>query len=443
MTIKSKQPKGMYVLAFTEIFERFSYYTLSFLLVIYSSASIESGGLGWSNEKALALIGIYTMAAYTLPIIGSFIADSVTGRGKAVIIGGFIIILGHFFMLFSKNESMFYLALSCVALGTGFFKPCMPSLLGDLYKPNDNRRESGYSWYYFGINTGAMIAGISSGLLMQRFGYQIALASAGIGMVIGMIVFYFGRKHLVLEFTKRTQKNSKTLQKPMTKIQKKAFYCLIVAFIFFGIWATVYNIALSGTLTLYIEKFTNKDFFGFNIPTTFFMSLESLSILSFTPIITYILARLALKNKYPHFFTQMSIAVILSALGLFYFTYLSYIGQGVAEGVKPFQYYEIMFFIIILSISETIISPVMMSTISIMAPKMFKSLFQSFYLATLGLTSLIAAKIGAISLESPYQTFLFVSIFILAGGIVYYLVKVKMIKIANEASKEQIKLQTN
>ncbi|APJ03389.1 peptide MFS transporter [Silvanigrella aquatica] len=441
MTTKIKQPKGMYVLAFTEIFERFSYYTLSFLLVLYASASVEKGGLGWSNAESLSLAGLYTLAAYTLPIIGSYCADSLIGRGKAVVIGGFIIILGHFLMLFSKVEIIFYIALFCVAAGTGFFKPCMPSLLGDLYKPNDTRRESGFSWYYFGINVGAMIAGISGGLLMQNFGFPVALASAGVGMIIGMIVFYFGRKHLVLEFTRRRRHDPKPPRKTMTKIQKKAAGCLALAFVFFAIWTTVYNIAVSGTLTLYIEKFTNKTVFNYDIPSPFFMSLESLTIITCTPIITYILARQARKNKYPHFFSQMSFAVILSAAGLFYFTYLSYIGQGVAEGTKPFQYYEIMLFIIILSLSETIISPVMMSTISVMAPQRYKSLFQSFYLATFGLTGLLAAKIGKDSLDTPFKTFLIVSIVIFTGGIVYFFMKSKMIKIAHEATKEQAKLQ--
>lgn len=438
METKLKQPTGMYILACTEIFERFSFYTLNFLLVIYASAPISEDGLGWTNQKALSLIGIYTMAAYTLPIIGSFLADKVIGRSKAVTFGGITIIIGHFFMLFSKNESMFYLALTCVAIGTSFFKPCMPSLLGDLYTTNDNRRESGFSWYYFGINLGAMIAGISSGLLMQKFGYQIALASAGIGMIFGMFVFYFGRKHLVLEFNKVSKSNSNIdkIKSPMSEMQKKIFYCLILSFVFFAAWATVYNIALSGTLTLYIEKFTNKNIFNYNIPTTFFMSLESLTILTCTPLITYILGRLAKNNKYPHFFTQMSIAVILSGIGLLYFTYLAYIGQNVPEGIKPFQYYEIILFIVMLSMSETIISPVMMSSISIMAPQKYKSLFQSFYLATFGLTSLLAAFIGSHSLKSPFKTFLIVSIMILLSGIIYYVIKFKMIKILSEYSNE-------
>lgn len=436
MAPKINQPKGMYVLAFTEVFERFSYYTLAFLLVLYASSSHDKGGLGWSNEKALELVGIYTLAAYTLPILGSYLADDYIGKGKAVIFGGITIILGHFFMLFSKNESIFYLALFCVALGTGFFKPCMPSLLGDLYKTNDNRRESGFSWYYLGINIGAMIAGISSGLLTKEFGYPVALSSAGIGMTFGMIIFILGRKHLVLEFTKKS-KRVKNVHKKMTKIQKKALYCLMLAFVFFAIWTTVYNIAVSGTLSLYIEKFTSRTIFNFEIPTTFFMSLESFTIILVTPLITYTLARLALKNKYPHFFTQMNFAVFVSVLAIVYLTYLSFIAKDIVEGVRPFQHYQIMLFIILLSISETIISPVMMSAISIMAPHRFKSLFQSFYLATFGITSLIAAKIGGLSLHSPFETFLIVSIVIFVSAVVYLLVRPKMIKISNDAAKEQ------
>lgn len=437
MTTKIRQPKGMYVLAFTEVFERFSYYTLSFLLVLYASSPISSGGLGWSNERALELVGIYTLAAYTFPIIGSYIADDYIGKGKAVIFGGFTIILGHFFMLFSKNESMFYLALCCVALGTGFFKPCMPSLLGDLYKTNDNRRESGFNWYYLGINIGAMIAGISGGLLTKEFGYPIALASAGVGMTLGMLVFFLGKKHLVLEFTKKSKRVKEVQKKHMSKIQKKALYCLILAFVFFAIWTTVYNLAVSGTLSLYIEKFTNRTIFDYEIPTTFFMSLESFTIIVVTPIITFTLAKLALKNKYPHFFTQMNFAVFVSVLAIFYLTYLSFIAKDISEGTRPFEHYQIMAFIILLSISETIISPVMMSAISIMAPLRFKSLFQSFYLASFGLTSLLAAKIGSHSLHAPFETFMIVSIVILTSGVVYFIARPKMIKIANEAAKDQ------
>ncbi|BBH52715.1 peptide MFS transporter [Fluviispira sanaruensis] len=437
---QKSQPKGMYILAFTEVFERLSYYTLSFLLVLYASATVENKGLGWSNERALALVGLYTMAAYTLPILGSFIADRFIGRYKAVILGGFVIILGHFLLFFSDYSNFFYIGLACVASGTGFFKPCMPALLGQLYSPDDLRRESGFSWYYFGINLGAMIAGISSGLLLQHFGFRVALASAGVGMIFGMIVFFAGRKHLVLDKVIRKSKHDEKNHQPITRKQKKALISLLIAFVFFAIWAIIYNIAISGTLTLFIENQTNKTLFNYNIPATFFQSLESLTIISSTPVITYFLAKMALRNKYPHFFTQMNFALLLCSISLFYFSYLAYIGQNSLTGEKPFQYYEIAFFIILFSVSETVISPVMMSAISLIAPMKLKSLFQAFYLATFGLTGIIAAKIGAISLEFPFKTFLTLSFILLIGTVLYFFLKGKMIKTAMEAAKEQAAL---
>ncbi|RDB35977.1 MAG: MFS transporter [Spirobacillus cienkowskii] len=443
MTVKYKQPKGMYVLAYTEVFERLSFYTLSYLLVLYASAPLAQGGLGWSNERSLALMGIYTMAAFTLPIIGSFIADRFIGRRVAVFVGGLTIILGHFLMLFSSHEIIFYAALICVASGTGFFKPCMPSLLGDLYSPHDQRREAGFSWYYFGINVGGMAAGFSSGILLQNFGYGVALSSAGVGMIIGMLVFYFGKKHVVLEHSPKAKKISRLEKKPLTAIQIKSLLTLIITFLFFSLWTVSYNITSSGTLSLYIEKFTEKSFFGYDIPTTFFMSLESLTILIFTPILTYTLSILYRKNKYPHFFSQINLAMFISAIALFYFTYLSFISLTTNHSEKPFHYLQIILFIIAFSISETMISPVMMSAISRMAPLRYKSLFQSFYLAIFGITSLVAAKIGTYSLKEPFKTFLFVSITILIGAIVFYFIKGKFIKIANDAAKEENKKLSN
>lgn len=439
MNSKLNQPKGLYVLSFTEIFERFSFYTLSFLLVIYTSTSISNGGLGWANEKSLQLVGLYTMAAYTLPLFGAYIADRKIGRSNAVTLGASLIIFGHFLMLFSYLEELLYIALALIALGTSFFKPCIPSLLGDLYHPNDTRRESGFSWYYFGINLGGMIAGITSGLLFQKFGFQIALASAGLGMIVGIFVFFSGRQYLNFETQKKIIFTNISKPTKMTKNQINALYCLIIAFGFFAIWATVYNLALSGTLTLYIEKYTNKEIFGYNIPTTFFMSLDSLTILFFTPILTFILSRLALKNKYPHFFTQMNVAILISAIALLYFTYLSHYNFSLLSEIKPYYYYQIMIFIIILAISEAIISPVMMSAISSNAPNNYKSLFQSIYLAIYGFTSLLASKIGTMSLHSPFKTFLIFSIIIFTGGIIYLLIKGVMIKITEKAMNEQLK----
>ncbi len=429
-------PKGMYVLAFTEIFERLSFFTLSFLLVLYASAPLAEKGLGWSKAEALTLGGIYTMAVYIFPIIGSLIADKFLGHFKAVILGGFIIMLGHFFMLFSANTAFLYLALFLVASGTAFFKPCIPALLGNLYTWNDPRRESGYSWYYCGISLGIMLAGIIGGVLLRKYGYHIALTSAGFGMAIGMLIFYFGRSHLVLSNPKNTTKKVNT--NSITNNQKSSIIVLIISLIFFTFWTIIYNLCASGTVSLFVENYTQKNILNYEIPVTFFSSLEGLTILVSTPFITYFLANRSRKNKYPHFFSQMSFAMLLCAISLIYFSLLALKFDNILNLPKPFQYYEVAFFIIIFSVSETIINPVMMSTISIIAPQKYKSFFQSIYLASFGITGILAAKIGSYTFDKPFRTFLLVSIFIFLIAIIYYLVKSKMINIVNLLEEEKI-----
>ncbi|WP_161597618.1 peptide MFS transporter [Fluviispira multicolorata] len=428
-------PKGMYVLAMTEVFERLSFYTLSFLLVLYASSPISEHGLGWSKANALTLGGLYTLAAYIFPIFGSLIADKYLGHFRSILFGGAVIMIGHFCMLFSANINILYLALFLIASGTAFFKPCIPALLGNLYKWNDPRRESGYCWYYCGINLGIMLAGVIGGLLLQQYGYHIALTSAGFGMAIGISLFYFGRKYLVFNSAKSV--NLKIIVPKMTQKQSKALYMLILSIAFFALWAVIYNLSASGTLSLFIEHHTHKTVFNYNIPVTFFSALEGLTIMITTPIITYFLARRSLKNRYPHFFSQMNFALFVCVCGLFYFTLLTLKFDNQAFMPKPFQYYEIALFLIIFSVSETIINPVIMSAISIIAPQNYKSFFQSIYLSCYGITGLIAAKIGSYAIEKPFYIYLSITIFMAGAAIIFFFIKPKMIEIVNAAHQEK------
>lgn len=428
-------PKGMYVLALTEVFERLSFYTLSFLLVLYASSPVSEHGLGWSKAEALTLGGLYTLAAYIFPIFGSLIADKFLGHFRSILLGGTIIMFGHFCMLFSANIIFLYIALFLIATGTAFFKPCIPALLGNLYKWNDKRRESGYCWYYCGINLGIMLAGVIGGLLLQEYGYHIALTSAGFGMALGIMIFYFGKKHLVFNSSKNI--NLKFQKEKISQVQNKALYMLIISIVFFSFWAVIYNLSASGTLSLFIEHHTQKTVFNYNIPVTFFSALEGLTIMVATPIITYYLSRRALKNKYPHFFSQMNFALFLCACALLYFTLLTLKFDVPAFMPKPLQYYEVALFLIIFSVSETIINPVIMSAISIIAPQNYKSFFQSIYLSCYGITGLIAAKIGSYAIEKPFYIYLFITIFMFCAALLYYIVKPKMIDLVEAAHREK------
>ncbi|MBP6217581.1 MAG: MFS transporter [Oligoflexales bacterium] len=447
---QEKHPRGMYVLAFTELFERFSYYTLSFLLVLFASDQVAHGGLGWSKENALTLSSVYTCSAFVLPILGGFLADKWLGIYPSAITGALLIITGHVLMFFANAEHLNYLfsALFLVALGTAFFKPCLPSMLGQLYSPESKHREAGFSYYYMGINLGAMFAGIISGLLLQRFGYQIALSSAAVGMIVGLTVFVLGKRHLRPhsdEYMAAAKNNARLSPIASSPQQSKALSYLCLSYLFVAIWALVYNLALSGTLTLYIENFTKKTVYGYNIPSTFFQSLESIGIILTAPALIFFY-RLLGEKRSPHFFSQMNIAVLLSTLALSLLTFMSYqvadVNLNTTVGYTPFAWYQMTILILIVSVSEVMISPVMMSAISLLSPEKSKTMFQSFFLFVIGVMGLIAGKIGAISLSNPFQTFLLVTISAAVIATLYTLVRKSMVEAASIAAQEK-DLQTS
>ena len=442
MIVQNKQPKGMYILGLTEVFERISYYTLAWLLVLYASDTIAKGGLGWTKPQALSLVGFYTLAAFTLPLIGAFIADKVMGVFRAAMLGAALIIIGHATILLASHQHVNYvfIALSLTATGTAFFKPSMPTLLGRLYKSNDVSRDAGFKLYYMGINIGGIIAGFAGGILVQHFGYQIALSSAGLGMLLGLSILFLGKKHLIIDDKYHEKTSSTTHELGTTKsseLQKRAFNYLMLSFVFYAVWALIYNIAISGTLSVYIENYTQKTVLGYNIPTPFFNSLESIGIVIAAPLLAYIFHVFAKKKKPFHFFSQMNLSLLIVFLGIAYFTHLTHIvSNGVVDGVRPFSAVGVSILILAVSVSEVLISPVMMAAISLLAPLKYKAFFQAFYLAVIGTMGLLASKIGAISLDRPYETFMTISIVAFVAVVLYVLLRKKMVGIAMAAAAE-------
>ncbi len=431
------QPKGMIIIGFTEIFERLSYYTLASLLVLYASATVSDGGLGWTKEASLLLMGKYTLAAFTMPLIGGYLVDKFFGPYRASVIGAIMIMCGHALLYFSNlSIGYFYAALALVVGGTALFKPSMPTMLGLLYSPTDERRAGGFNLYYMCINIGGMIAGFLGGILLQAFGYQIALSSAGFGMALGLVIFVSGSKHLVTKHSVNIIKTAIDKVEAITASHKKALIYLLLSFGFYAIWAVVYNLVNSGTLYIYIQNYTQKTIFGYDIPTAFFASLEPIGIVIFAPLVTGILAYFVKKKKPIHFFTQMNFAVFLAFVAIAYFTYLTKISQQAGFDTKPFSYLSISVFILIISLSELLISPVMMAAISVLSPAKYRTSFQALYLAVIGLMGLAAGKIGAISLTKPYETFYTVSLLALAGVVLFTIVNKVMIRAAMNAANE-------
>lgn len=189
-TIKRGHPRGLSTLFLTEMWERFSYYGMRAILVLYMTQS-----LNFSDEKSVMIYGYYTTSVYFLPLVGGWIADRFLGAKRAVLVGGIIIACGHFSLAISPLP-FFYTGLILVAIGTGLLKPNISAMVGDLYSEDDPRRDSGFSIFYMGINLGAFIAPLICGYLGQNIDWHYGFAAAGIGMILGLIQFVLSEKRL-------------------------------------------------------------------------------------------------------------------------------------------------------------------------------------------------------------------------------------------------------
>src|SRR5437667_4609054 len=181
-------PAALPTIFFTEMWERFSYYGMRALLVLYLV-----NALGYRRADALVLYGMYTGLVYLSPLAGGYLADRYLGHRKAILIGGITMALGHFAMAF---EALLYLALGLLIAGNGFFKPNMATLLGSLYRENDPRRDGGFTIYYMGVNLGAFLSPLVAGTLGERVGWHYGFASAGVGMCLGLAQFLYGQSRL-------------------------------------------------------------------------------------------------------------------------------------------------------------------------------------------------------------------------------------------------------
>ncbi len=193
--VMGQHPTGLATLFFTEMWERFSYYGMRAFLILYMTAPVVSGGLGFDDAKAAGIYGLYTGSVWGAAILGGLIADRLLGQYRSVLVGGVIIALGHFVLAFDILTA-FYVGLTLIVIGTGLLKPNVSTLVGSLYAPGDARRDAGFSIFYMGINLGAFIGPLIAGYLAQRVNWHVGFAAAGVGMTLGLIQYVVGRRPL-------------------------------------------------------------------------------------------------------------------------------------------------------------------------------------------------------------------------------------------------------
>ncbi len=262
-------PVGLFVLFFTEMWERFSYYGMRAILVLFLTSSIMKDGWAWSNEDALQLYGLYTGLVYLTPIFGGFFADKFLGYRNATVLGALIMTLGHASMaLESFTDSFFYLGLVLLIIGNGFFKPNISSIVGQLYKDGDKRKDGGYTIFYMGINAGAFLGILLCGYIGEKVGWHLGFGLAGIFMFFGMLQFWFAQKIFgdigitpkKLAEAQPADKDPK-LNQGFSKVEIDRLIVIVVFSIFtiFFWWAFE---QAGGSMTIFAKDFTQRTLVG-------------------------------------------------------------------------------------------------------------------------------------------------------------------------------------
>src|ERR1039457_4052472 len=188
-------PRGLATLFFTEMWERFSYYGMRAILIFYMVDKVGHGGLGFGDVKAGSVYGLYVSMVYLLCLGGGWIADRITGQRRAVLLGGIFITAGEFSLVLPR-EASFYAGLVLLMMGTGLLKGNASTIVGQLYSKSDVRRDSGFSLFYMGINTGALIAPLICGWVGEKISWRLGFGMAGLGMLVGLVQYVLGYKHL-------------------------------------------------------------------------------------------------------------------------------------------------------------------------------------------------------------------------------------------------------
>ncbi|WMI64236.1 peptide MFS transporter [Aestuariibaculum sp. YM273] len=390
-------PIGLYVLFFTEMWERFSYYGMRAILVLYLVAETQgaNAGLGWSNGEALALYGWYTMLVYVASIPGGWIADKILGQKKAVLYGGILLVAGHSILAIEQMWA-FYTGLGLIIAGVGMLKPNISTMVGGLYKQGDVRRDKGFTIFYIGINVGAFLASLIVGYVGEVYGWHYGFGLAGIGMALGLIQYVAGQKHLqhVGNFLGGSEGSAdkELMNQPLTKVEKDRVVVLFISFLLVIVFWGAFEQA-GGLMNIYAMDNTNRNLFGWEVPASWFQSLNAMFIIFLGTTVAGYWAKRKLQGKVATSLFKMIIGLIIMGTGFFFMTAAAAQYQSAGSSAMYWLVLAYLFH----TVGELCISPVALSYITKLAPVKYASLMMGIYFAMTGLGNKVAGVLGEAS----------------------------------------------
>jgi POT family proton-dependent oligopeptide transporter len=355
-------PRGLSVLFFTEMWERFSYYGMRAILILYMVAPVTAGGLGYSTVRAASIYGWYTMLVYAMAIPGGFVADRFIGYQRAVLLGGIVIACGHFTMAFHAT-SFFFLGLGLIVIGTGLLKPNVSSMVGSLYSADDPRRDSGFSVFYMGINIGAGAAPLVCGWLGQRVDWHYGFVAAGFGMIIGIVQYVMGRRWLEAVRVQRRELSTNAEEtKKFTAAEWKRVIVILVLFLFAILFWGAFEQSGS-SLTLFADRYTRLSLFGWSFPSSWFQVEQPVFVLILAPIFAWLWLRLG--SRQPSSAMKFALGLILVGLG---YLWIVPAAASAQTGVRVSPIWLTVLYLVH-TFGEMCLSPVGLSIVTKLSPK--------------------------------------------------------------------------
>jgi proton-dependent oligopeptide transporter, POT family len=447
---KQGHPKGLYLLFFTEAFERFQYYGMRAFLVLYLVDATK--GLGWSRSDALSLYGTYTGLVYLTPVLGGYIADRFFGQRLSVVLGGTLMMVGQFFCAL-KSVPTLYVGLVVLVLGNGFFKANISTMVGQLYAPGDRRRDNAFTIFYMGINLGGFLGPLIAGSLAEKIDWSLGFTASGVGMAIGVLTFLALKGKLLVGIGMLKEKPSArevkrflsglaiaagllaglawlAVKGPLAgrvnwdvvllvailgtmlgfflyltffgKLGKDerdrviVIFVLVAFVVFF--WAAFEQ--AGGLMNLYTDTKVDRTVFGFTLPTTWFQSANSAFIVLFAPLFAMLWTWLAGYGKEPHTPTKMALGLLLISCG-FVLMYGA-AKQSAAEGKAAFVW--VLGAYLFHTWGELALSPVGLSMVTKLAPTRFASALMGVWFLSNAAANKLAGMLGGAAEKVGDQT---------------------------------------
>ncbi|MCK5583001.1 MAG: peptide MFS transporter [Elusimicrobiales bacterium] len=386
MSIHKDQPKGLYLLFFVEMWERFSYYGMRALLVLYMVKYLQ-----FSMQKAGSVYGWYTGLVYLTPLIGGYIADRYLGQRKCIVIGAVLMSLGHFAMAFPPLP-FFYTALILLIIGNGFFKPNISTVVGSLYAKNDPRRDGGFTIFYMGINLGAIFSPLICGTLGEKIGWHWGFGAAGIGMLLGLGMYLWGQKKFLgnhCMYPACSSKDREIEDKPLTLVEKKRI-AVIFIMTFFAIFFWSAFEQAGSSLTMFADRETDRliPFINMIFPTSWFQSINPLFIIIFAPFFSNMWTAMGEAKREPSTPIKFIIGLGLLAVGFMVMAAAAALYQQ-SGPVSMLWLVAVYFFH---TMGELCLSPFGLSMVTKLSPPKFVSLLMGVWL----LSSFAANLVGGL-----------------------------------------------